>query len=507
MEQHFSTSIRSNPLLPVAISLSLGIMGGFLLPLSQLPLSNSLLILLCLLTTSILSYKWPLLQSMMLMATIAALGCCLALRKQHTFQHYHYDEHQRLRETIVIAEPVEKDRSIAIDVLIIKSGRKVRCYFEKDKRAKCLVPGDGLLIAGSVAPCTERLNDGFHYRRYMEGQGFSGQCYVRSNHWQRARISLHELSRFSRLRIAFLRLRHKLLARYRLLGADDDRYGVLAAMTLGDKSALSKELREVYAVSGASHILALSGMHLGILYLLLTMITFSHHQQRVWSQALTVVAVWAFAMLTGLSTSVVRSAIMISCFAVFSVGHRNGAPLNTLSLSAIIILCQNPYALFDVGFQLSFGAVLSILLLTPLMTRWKGVPGRLGVVITGCIQVSLAAQIGVAPLLAYHFGRFSTYFLLTNLIVLPAAYLILYGSLLMLLIPWTPLSVGVTSIVSGLNSILTQINRWPLASIEGLHPSVLQVILCYLIIVCLSYAVMIWQGRRPKKPILWYDPT
>jgi competence protein ComEC len=182
----------------------------------------------------------------------------------------------------------------------------------------------------------------------------------------------------------------------------------------------------------------------------------------------------------------VRAATMFTVFAIFALSYRPSMSVNTLCFTAIIILLQNPYALFDVGFQLSFVAVLSIVLLSPLMDsfvsrEWQWNHRLLGC-LWSCLSVSVAAQIGVAPLIAYHFGRFSTYFMLTNLIVLPAVYLILIGSLLMLFVAWKPIVLTVLGITSILNQTLLLIARLPLASIENLHPSIVQVILCYIAI-------------------------
>ena len=103
------------------------------------------------------------------------------------------------------------------------------------------------------------------------------------------------------------------------------------------------------------------------------------------------------------------------------------------------------------------------------------------------------AQVGVAPLIAYYFGRFSTYFLLTNLIVLPAAYLILCGSLLMLLVPIV--APAVLWIVGSLNRLLSVVAQLPLSSIDDLHPSWVQVVVWYLLVASLSGAVWVWRGR------------
>jgi competence protein ComEC len=208
---------------------------------------------------------------------------------------------------------------------------------------------------------------------------------------------------------------------------------------------------------------------------------------------LTVAAIWGFVLLVGLPVSVVRSAVMISAYALVSLAGHRRMSLNALALAALCILMVNPDSLFDVGFQLSFAAMLAILLLLPLvdkqriqrflfdrpLLRW----------LWGLTTVSLAAQVGVAPLIAYYFGRFSTYFLLTNLIVIPAATAILCLALLALLLPAT--GVLLLQVTAWLNAALTLIaSRLPLASIEGLRPSALQTAMVYVIIVSV-YLIMI----------------
>ncbi len=493
--------IQNNPLLPVAISLMLGIMAGFSFPILHWPLYVPLVLFFLFVLAALFAKKYPILQTSFILMSIAVAGLFLSLRQQQSLLRHRYDHHPRIIKAVVASEPAEKEKTVGLDIILTPNGRKVKCYVEKDERSRRLKPGDGLLMKTRINPCAEKLGKSFNYRQYMERNGFSGQCYVKAGHWQKKKALTKELPAMVRTRIACLKIRHSLLEEYRLLGADEDRYAVLAAMTLGDKSALSPTIRDIYAVTGASHILALSGMHLGILYMLLSLLTFSRGRHRILTQAILITAVWAFALLTGLSVSVVRSALMISIFAVFAVGFRFNASLNLLSLSAIIILAVNPYALFDVGFQLSFMAVLGILLFVPLMGGRNHY--RIVNILTDCLRVSAAAQLGVAPLLAFYFGRFSTYFLLTNLIVLPAAYLILYGSLLMLLVPWPPLAAAVIGVVDLMNRILAQMNRWPLASIEGLHPSVLQVLFCYLAIACLLGILIVWSGKRPKNTIRW----
>ena len=300
---------------------------------------------------------------------------------------------------------------------------------------------------------------------------------------QRALQEPSSVSRLDRSKTYFLAQRAKLLDRLSESGVDGSVYAVVAAMTLGDKSQLTKELRDTYAVSGASHILALSGLHLGIIYTLLSLLL-SRRRWQVISQVVIIVCIWLFVFLVGMSASVVRSAVMITVYALLSLGHRDKMSVNTLAFAAIVMLLFNPKSLFDVGFQLSFMAVLAILLFYPLLESvWSQqflFGHRLFRWLWTTLAVSCAAQIGVAPLIAYYFGRFSCYFLLTNLVVVPAATLILYLSLLVLLIP--SLAYLLIYIVDALNQLLLWITMLPGASIEGLHPTLLQVWMTYVII-------------------------
>ncbi len=305
------------------------------------------------------------------------------------------------------------------------------------------------------------------------------------------------VSRMDRSKTYFMQQREKLLARFSDNGIDGDAYAVVAAMSLGDKSALTRNLKDTYSVSGASHVLALSGLHLGIIYILFSLFL----PRRRWpalSQLVIILFIWAFVFLVGMSVSVVRSAVMLTVYGLLSIGNRDKMSINALAFTAIVMLIWNPSWLFDVGFQMSFMAVLAILLFVPLFEdvfsaeylmehRWIKR-------IWGLVTVSCSAQLGVAPLIAFYFGRFSTYFLLTNFIVIPAAMVILWLSIVVLVFP--SLAYILLYIVELLNIALSRISAIPGASIDGLHPSVIQVVLVYILIFC-SYLLI---GRI--KPIV-----
>ena len=274
-------------------------------------------------------------------------------------------------------------------------------------------------------------------------------------------------------------------------------------MVLGDKSALSRDIKNTYSITGASHVLALSGLHLGIIYVLLSMLVVGRRWRFI-TQILIILSIWAFVFLVGMPTSVVRAAVMLTVYALLALGHRNKMSVNTLAFTAIVMLLFQPSALFTVSFQMSFMAVLSILLFVPLFERAFSaeylMTHRCVKWLWGMVTVSFAAQIGVAPLIAYYFGRFSSWFLLTNFIVIPAAMVILYLSLLVLLIP--QLAFLLVQVVNGLNSVLTRMAQLPGASIDGLHPTLTQTVLVYVVIMAVYVLLSLFTRPRIYRPVV-----
>lgn len=295
--------------------------------------------------------------------------------------------------------------------------------------------------------------------------------------------------------------RDSLLQQYRDAGLSGDDYAVVAAMTLGDKTALTREVRDTYNASGASHILALSGLHLSIIYMLLTTIVPSR-RWRMASQLLTIAAIWAFALLTGLSPSIVRAAVMLTIYGLLSLGYREKASIRILLFTAVLMLLFSPRLIYSVSFQLSYTAVLGILLFMPLLyglipphilqrhtlLKW----------VWGMVTVSTSAQIGVAPLIAFYFHRLPVWFLLSNFIVVPCAYIILIGGLLLLVTHISLFATLLSTTVGLMNNTLQQIASLPCASIPNLYPTRLQVALVYVVIACVYIFFRIYarQSRR-----------
>ncbi len=228
-------------------------------------------------------------------------------------------------------------------------------------------------------------------------------------------------------------LQERLYRRLEAAGLEGDELAIVGALTLGYKEDLDPEVKQRFQASGAAHVLAVSGLHTGIIYgLLLLIVTLGGrfkplYEERWarWGISLLIIGVmWFYAWLTGMTPSVVRAVLMVSIVEIARMAYRRAVSINTIAAAAVLILLVRPADLWSVSFQLSFTATAAIVMMASSMERflhrqvWKS---KALSWVVGTIIVSLAAQIGTLPITMYNFGQVSSYFLLTNLIVLPLA--------------------------------------------------------------------------------------
>ncbi|MHB9141736.1 MAG: ComEC/Rec2 family competence protein, partial [Paludibacter sp.] len=205
--------------------------------------------------------------------------------------------------------------------------------------------------------------------------------------------------------------------------------------------ALHPVLRENYSHSGAMHILAVSGLHVGVIYLILSfLLSFlnGNKKLKILKAILIIILLWVYAFLTGLSPSVVRATVMFSFVAFGTCFERKSQIYNTISVSAFLMLLFNPNYLFEVGFQLSYCAVICIVYFQPKIAKWFQPKNKIFRWSWDLLAVSLAAQIGTAPIALYYFHQFANYFLLTNMIAIPVATLIIYFAVALLIVAPVP---------------------------------------------------------------------
>lgn len=293
--------------------------------------------------------------------------------------------------------------------------------------------------------------------------------------------------------------RKVLTSKYVEQGLSGETYDIVAAMTLGEKKGISKEVRKTFSASGGAHILALSGMHLGILFMILAFLLPTKRWPKM-SVVVEILAIWAFVFLIGFQPSLLRAALMLTIYSIAKMLSRNTRSMDILVFTAALLLVISPQWLFDVGFQMSFAAVAAILLLYGPIFRFltyrekeSGEPSLWVVCcrtfydgIVGLVVISFTAQLGVAPLVAYYFGNFPTYFLLTNFIVTPAAFLIIVLAIGLLL--GLPLLTPLTTVVQGMLASMLWIKNLPYSNLE-VRLSVWQTLLVYVIIISLCCLV------------------
>ena len=368
--------------------------------------------------------------------------------------------------------PQEKARSYRLDIELEDSaaaGRRIILYVPKDSAAGNVVPGMTVWFYGAVREPENTADAGFDYARYLYRHGISGVLWVPAGHW-----TVTASADDAGLKTKAMLLRRRMVEKLREWGLEGRSLAVTAAVSLGEKRALDDSLKQLYSDTGASHVLAVSGLHVGIICWLLGALVpgvlFPYRLR--WLRELIVIPVlWAYAFAIGLPLSITRALVMFSMLALCRSLGSDSSSGSALALSALAILAVQPQGLFDIGFQLSYSAVAAILMFEPdirgLMEP-KTVPGRY---FWGIVTVSLAAQLGTAPLVACHFGTFSTWFLLANIAVVPLMFATVCLSVLIWALGWYVPTRTVTvwlldSVISLENGILEKISLLPHSVIE-----------------------------------------
>jgi competence protein ComEC len=267
-------------------------------------------------------------------------------------------------------------------------------------------------------------------------------------------------------------------------GLDNEALSISSALLLGQKSELNRETRKSYAQVGASHLLALSGMHLGILYglmylLFIRRIRFSEWKW-FWLPPILLI-IWGYAFIAGMPVSLVRASIMFSLATIATLAQADTPPMHILSLSALIILLFTPIALFQIGFQLSFIAVFFILALYIPIRERLGLRNK----IASLLMLSAVAQLGTAPLSIYYFHSLPLLGALVSIILIPLTTIIIYLGLLVLLIPLGCTTWLLSTAISIQEWIVRMAGSLPYTTITDLYPTWWQVLLVYMLLLCI----------------------
>jgi competence protein ComEC len=511
--------VRKMPFLRIVIPYMTGLIAGYYyLPPADVWIFSGACIVLFILFF-ILAFRSPLhfnhswLAGTLVWLLFTLLGAVNILTVKYIKSHFLIQPETCFSRLLIIETPERKENSIHAVARIRQIYHtshqkwipvKVIIRFPRTPESELLRPGDMICLLGRYRPVAGPANPGeFDYRRFLSRQDIEYRIYADTAAWA---LTDHSAGN---LKIIALHCRDHLLAEFRASPFGAQASAVLSALTLGYRNDLEAETTELFTRAGVIHIMALSGFNVGMIFLMLDFfLGFLRKRgfQGFVRLAISLIGVWTFAVITGLSSSVTRAGIMISLFLIGKFISRNANPVNIVSASAFLMLVFSPCSLFDAGFQLSFAAVLGIIHFQPCLYRLIRVNNRLADKIWILFTVSMAAQLTTAPLTLYYFHMFPLLFWITNLFVVPLVTLIIYISFPFLLFSFvTPVRILLARVLEFLVNVLTGPLAWltgfPGSVAENIYVSKIQVVLLFAILI-LTWALIMQNRLRYRIAVL-----
>lgn len=426
--------------------------------------------------------------------------------QQQWMNHYYHDKDI---VTVTLEEPLAEKataykanasvQQLVHENMVRPVQGNIIVYFKKDTIANQLSYGSQIVFRQSLQAIKNSGNPGaFDYERYAAFQGIYQQVFLKPGTY-----SILPGKKENPLQHFLFSVRETVLRVISRYIPGEKESGLAEALLVGYRDDLDKTLVQSYSNTGVVHIIAISGMHLGLIYWLLNMVLspLKKRSHTKWAvPVLIVTGLWLFSFLAGGGPSILRSAVMFTCIVTGESVQKKTFIYNSLAASAFILLCINPFWLWDAGFQLSYTAVLSIIIFMKpiyslfyftnkiLDTTWK------------LMAVTLAAQVLTTPVSIYHFHQFPIYFLITNLLAVPlSGYIILLEIVLCTIsfIPALAKAVGVVLhwLIYAMNSFIEYIENLPFSLWNNLQINMPQLVLLYGFFIAVAYWLMKKQKR------------
>ena len=485
------------------------------------PSTTGLILLLTLLisisaiaVTQIKSFKYSWVTGLLIDITMLMAGFTLTIQQIEKSQVKLNENPRAVWEGKLVTEPVQKAKTVKFIIKLFKRtdrdtilhrGIKVLAYLKTNTLPDGLHLGKYLVFQGKMSPVEAPKNPGeFDYRRFLQDRGIHYMVFIDNANWQ----PLHEHSGFF-LPAIFSRWRNKLLQSLRSQGLSRKEYTVAAAILLGYDQLIGPGLHQDFTAAGAVHILCVSGMHVGIVFLIFSFLLsflLRFKNGNTLRNILLLIVIWSYALLTGLSPSVSRAATMISLFILADIFGRGYDNFNILAASAFLLLLLNPMLLFDVGFQLSYAAVAGILMFYFPIYRSVYFGNKILQAVWAALVVSFSAELGAFAIAAHYFHQFPLYFLLTNMAVFALSYLIIFFGMAFLTLSWIPfinhvLAWMLAKAVMLLILIVHFVASLPHSAVYDLYFPWLKVVLVFALLVW-SYYLFIHKNLHMLIPVL-----
>lgn len=461
-------------------------------------------------------FKLNALQGILLFGIIVTVGMLLVWQKDIRHHHnwyglrYQNDDALVLRIDELLLEKTKSFKATAAVETILQSNQAIACkgklllYFKKDALPPNLHYGDKILLHKKLQPIKNSGNPGaFDYQRYAAFHGNFHQVFLQPQDW--IKLDEKRINFFQQFLFVSNEKIRQILQKN--IPANTDALGIAEALLIGYTNDLDKDLVQAYSNTGVVHIIAISGMHLGLIYVLLVWL-FGRmpliKKSKFLQVALILGCLWLFALLTGGAASVLRSAVMFTFIAIGKNFFRQASIYNSLAASAFAMLCYNPYFLWDVGFQLSYLAVIGIIAFQQSIYNWWFIRNKWLNEIWKLVAISLAAQVLTFPICLYYFHQFPLLFLLTNLVAVPLSTLILYAEIALVALAWIPflghwLGLLVGWLVWAMSAFIVAISRLSFALWDNIPATVLSTWLLYAIVIgCCAWLL------RKTRPVLHF---
>jgi len=393
-------------------------------------------------------------------------------------------------EEPLVAKPNSYKAVASVQQAVIKgqpktATGKVIIYFKKDSAALKMSYGSLIVVTKELQPIKNSGNPGsFDFKRYSLFNGTTHQVYLTPTDF----LPLPEKDK-SRLKSLLFASRATVISILKENIKGEKEQGLAEALLIGYKDDLDKALVQSYANTGVIHVIAISGLHLGLIYFILLLLTkpLKHKKTAPLRLLIILCGLWGFSLLAGAQPSILRSAVMFSAIATSTVINRRTSIYNTLALSALLLLLYNPFWLWDIGFQLSYSAVLSIIIFFKPIYNWIYFPNKAIDFIWSLAAASLAAQILTVPISIYYFNQFPTLFLVANLFAVPLSSLILIGEILLCAVSFIPVVAPLLGrflgwLIGLMNTSVENLDNLQFAVWEPLFITAVQAALLYIFI-------------------------
>lgn len=410
--------------------------------------------------------------------------------------HGHFSKSYTSESSLVAqleAYPEEAQRSwksiLKVKTLIDSAGDripakgKIIAYFEPTSQVEKAQYGDKVIFSGYVEQVESARNPAaFDYSEYLAKRHVYHSVYLPADSYRIVSDNVKTTRAFA------MKTRHHLGGLLKRYGLEGNEFSLASALVLGYDKYLGDDMRLWYTNAGAMHILCVSGLHVGIIYVvmmfLMQLLPWNTNTSRSVKVVLVILFIWGYAFVTGLEPAVMRASVMFSMVALGKLLHRKTRIYNTLAASAFIMLLANPEMISWVGFQMSYLAVFGIVWLQPQIYHWWTPRNRLADYFWGLVAVSLAAQIILFPLLLFYFHKISLIFFITNIFAIPMATGVLYLSLLLFAMSGVPvvaeyIAAALKGMVELLNFLVEKVSTLPAAYVDEVWIQEWQMLLIY----------------------------